>query len=168
MIEYFREIFSGQFEAALCMINQCIEACGPGYWDGKIANDSFRQVVYHTLFYTDLYLSPTEHVFQIRDIHGRGGDERGPNASPGLDKNDALAYVTICREKAAETLAEETMESLRGPSGFSWRPISRGELHIYNIRHMQHHAGQMSAYLRRVDEKLKDPKTLPWVGRGWR
>jgi uncharacterized damage-inducible protein DinB len=46
--------------------------------------------------------------------------------------------------------------------------LSRGELHIYNIRHVQHHAGQMSAYLRRVDGALADPKALPWVGTGWR
>jgi len=168
MIDFFRQILTAQYEAALGMMNQCIAACGPQYWDGKIANDSFRQVAYHALFFTDLYLSPGEKAFELRELHQRGGDERGPNASIGLDKEETLSYVGICRAKVAQALAKETPESLQGPSGFSWRKHSRGELHVYNIRHLQHHVGQLSAYLRRVDPALKDAKALPWISSGWR
>jgi hypothetical protein len=162
MIDYLRNIFAAQYEAALCMMNQCVEACQPQHWEGKIANDSFRQVAYHALFFTDLYLSPDEKAFELRELHHRGGDERGPNASIGLDKEETLSYVGICRAKVAQALAKETPESLQAPSGFSWRMHSRGELHVYNIRHLQHHVGQLSAYLRRVDPALKDAKALPW------
>jgi hypothetical protein len=41
-------------------------------------------------------------------------------------------------------------------------------LHIYNIRHVQHHSGQLSAYLRRIGAGINDPKALPWIGTGWR
>jgi hypothetical protein len=168
MIEYFRKIFTGQYEASLCMMNQCVQACNPQNWEGKIANDTFRQVAYHSLFFTDLYLSPNEKTFTLRDFHHRGGDERGPTASKGLTSEETLVYASICREKMIESLAAETLHSLEGESGFSWRKISRGEMHIYNIRHLQHHVGQLSAYLRRVDDTLKDAKALPWVGNGWR
>jgi hypothetical protein len=47
-----------------------------------------------------------------------------------------------------ETLASETRESLERESGFRWLPFSRSELHVYNIRHVQHHTGQLSAYVR--------------------
>jgi hypothetical protein len=167
MLEFFKQIVTGQFEAALAMLNQCIAACPAEHWEGKIANDSFRYVAYHTLFFTDLYLSPSEEAFQLRDLHQRGGDERGEDASPGLSKEETLAYVPICHEKLLAVLAAETSESLQGPSGFSWRKISRGELHIYNLRHVQHHAGQLSAYLRRVDTSLRDHKVLPWIGSSW-
>ncbi len=168
MLEFYQQIVTSQFEAALAMVNQCIAACPPQHWEGKIANDTFRYVAYHTLFFTDLYLSPNEDSFKLRDLHQRGGDERGQDASPGLSKEETLAYVPICHQKLLDTLAAETLESLQGPSGFSWRKISRGELHIYNLRHVQHHAGQMSAYLRRVEESFRDPKMLPWIGSGWR
>jgi uncharacterized damage-inducible protein DinB len=168
MIQYIKQIIIGQFEASLAMLNQCIQACPPEHWEGKIANDTFRQVAYHTLFFVDLYLSPDEEAFTLRDLHHRGGDERGPTASIGLPKDETLSYVAICRQKLLDTLAAETRESLEGPSGFSWRQISRGELHIYNIRHVQHHTGQLSAYLRRIDAALSDPKALPWIGTGWR
>lgn len=29
---------------------------------------------------------------------------------------------------------------------------ARGELHLYNLRHVQHHTGQLSAYLRRIGQ----------------
>jgi hypothetical protein len=168
MSEYLKQILTSQYEAALCMLNQCIASCPPEPWEGKIANDTFRQVAYHTLFFTDLYLSPSEEAFQLRDLHQRGGDERGPTLSQGLSQDETLSYVAICRRKAIETLAAETGEMLQGPSGFSYRRFSRGELHVYNIRHVQHHAGAMSAYLRRVAPALNEPKTLPWIGNGWR
>jgi hypothetical protein len=168
MIDYLRKIFAAQYEAALCMMNQCVTACRAEHWEGKIANDSFRQVSYHALFYTDLYLSPDEKAFELRELHHRGGDDRGPNASPGLSNEETLSYVGICRAKVGQALARETEQTLQGPSGFAWRKHSRGELHVYNVRHLQHHVGQLSAYLRRVDPALAAAEALPWVSSGWR
>jgi hypothetical protein len=142
MIEYVRTILTGQFEAALCMLNDCVRKCPPEHWQGRIANQTFGQVAYHTLFFVDLYLSPGEDEFQPRAFHQRGGDERSSTAvCPGLSQDETLAYLAICRQKALDTLAAETPESLQRPSGFSWLPISRGELHLCNIRHVQHHTG---------------------------
>jgi len=168
MIDYVKTILTSQFEAALCMMNQCIAACKEEQWEGRIASDTFRQVAYHTLFFVDLYLASNEEAFVLRELHGRGGDERGPTLSLGLSKSETLSYLAICRAKMIETMAQETRESLERPCGFSWRKFSRGELHIYNIRHVQHHGGQMSAYLRRMDQAMKDPKALPWIGAGWK
>ncbi len=77
-------------------------------------------------------------------------------------------YLAICRQKAVATLASETRESLQRESGFHRLPISRGELHLYNIGHLQHDTGQLSAYFRRVDEALQDPKAIRWITTGWR
>jgi hypothetical protein len=168
MLELYKQLVVSQFEAALAMLNQCIAACPPEHWEGKIANDAFRYVAYHTLFFADLYLSTSENAFQQTDFHRRGGDERGEAASPGLSKEETLAHVPVVRQKLLDTLAAETAESLAGPSGISWRKTSRAELHLYNLRHVQHHVGAMYAYLRRVVPSLADNKALPWVGAGWR
>jgi uncharacterized damage-inducible protein DinB len=163
MIEHLRRILTGQFEAALAMLHQCVRICPPEHWDSKIANDTFRQVAYHTLFFVDLYLSPGEDAFELRDLHRRGGDERSSTtASAGLDQDETLAYVAICRHKALAALAAETAESLQRDSGFARLRCSRAELHLYNIRHMQHHAGQLSASLRRIKQ------AVDWVKSGWR
>jgi hypothetical protein len=165
MLEFVKSILTRQFEAALCMMNDCVQKCPPEHWDGKIANDTFRQVAYHTLFFVDLYLSPNEEAFQLRDLHHRGGDERISTApSTGLATEETLSYLAICRQKALGTLASETPESLQGASGFQRLPFSRGELHLYNIRHVQHHTGQLSAFLRRI---VEDGQAW-WVKTGWR
>lgn len=166
-MSYLNDILASQFEAALCMMHHCIKACADKDWEGRIANQTFRQSAYHTLFFVDFYLSPSQESFQLRDLHHEGGDERGPAVSPGLSKDQTLAYLAICREKARETLAEESDGILQGPCGFP-RKLSRAELHIYNIRHIQHHTGQLSAYLRRLDPTLSDDRVIGWVGSGWK
>ena len=69
------------------------------HWESKIANGTVRWVVYHTLFFVDFYLSPGESGFMLRELHQRGGDEREPVAGVGLCKDEALAYLDICRNK---------------------------------------------------------------------
>lgn len=168
MIEYVKEMLTGQYEAALCMLNECVRLCPPEHWEDRIANDTFRQIAYHTVFYVDYYLSRDEHSFTLRDFNQRGGDERSPVLSPGLSREDTLAYLAVCRQKAVDTIAAETREMLEGPSGFSNRPFSRAELYVYTIRHVQHHTGAMSAYLRRTEGALPDMRALGWVGSGWK
>jgi hypothetical protein len=125
MLAYVKQILISQYEASLAMLNQCIEACPPEHWEGKIAQGTFRWVAYHSLFFCDLYLSPSNETFELRDLHHRGGDEREPVTSRGLSKEDTLTYVPICRQKILDTIAAKTPESLAGPSGFSWYKIAR-------------------------------------------
>jgi hypothetical protein len=164
MIDYVRTILTGQFEAALCMLHDCVRKCPAERWEDKIANLSFRQVAYHTLFFADYYLSPSETAFSLRELHGRGGDERRDGVCTGLSQAETLEYAAICREKAIDALAAETEASLRAEAAFARRTFSRGELHVYNLRHIQHHTGQLSAFLHK-NVADADPR---WIGSGWR
>ena len=167
MLDYVQQVLTTQYEAGLSMLRQCIAACPPGHWEDKIAQGTFRWVAYHTLFYTDLYLTTSNEAFELRDFHQRGGDERGPQAMPGLSQEETLAYIPLCRDKMLAAVAAETEQSLLGPSGFFWYDITRGEMHLVNIRHIQHHTGQLSAFLRRIDDRFNDGKTIRWIGSGW-
>src|SRR5438309_959347 len=118
MSKYLNDILSSQFEASLCMMHHCIKACPPKHWEGKIAKATFRQVAHHTLYFVDKYLSPSRESFQLRDLHRRGGDQRGTTVRRGLSKSQTLSYLSICRQKAIDTLASETAQALQGPSGF--------------------------------------------------
>jgi hypothetical protein len=168
VLTLFQRSVQGQFEAALAMLGECIRVCPGEHWERKIAQLTFRQIAYHTLFFTDLYLSPGEEAFALRELHERGGDEREPRPMPGLAQEETLGYVVICREKLTDALAGETAESLAAPSGFSWCIFPRGELYLYNLRHVQHHTGQLSAYLRREVPACEPRGVLPWVSTGWR
>ena len=166
MIDHVKQTLIGQFEAALCMLNDCVEKCPPAHWDGLVAKYPFWQVAYHTLCFVDLYLSPSEDSFTPRaDFHPaalREFDDEYP--SRRFTQPEIRAYLAVCRQKLRNTLSAETIESIAGPSGFPGRSATRLELHVYNIRHVMHHAGQLGAFLRRVDSSI-NPR---WVGSGWR
>ena len=39
------------------------------------------------------------------------------------------------------------VEITRKPSGFSWIKGARAETYFYNLRHLSHHVGQLTAFL---------------------
>lgn len=162
MTDLVKQLLVNQFEASLAMLKQCLEQCPLEHYEGKIANDTFRQISYHTLFWSDYYCLPRESAFVVRDWHKRGGDEFLPTPSLGLSKDDALEYLSFCRQRAIDAIAAETRESFEGPSGFSRWPFSRAELYVHSIRHTQHHTGQLSAYLRRIGLGAN------WISSGWK
>lgn len=163
MIDYFKEILSSQFEASLAMLSECIEICPAEAWEEKVGNNAFWFVAYHTLCYVDLYLSPSNDAFQRREFHNREGDNAFlPPEGVTFSRQQTSDYLAACRRKAAEMFAAETVESLQRESGFPWVPFTRGELHLYNLRHVQHHTGQLTAFLR------KRGLQPAWVGSGRR
>lgn len=163
MFDYVITIFRGQFQAGLAMLNECIVKCPEESWDGRIAKYPFWHVAYHLLCFVDCYLSPNEHAFKPGRFHPRGLQElQDEYPSRRFERAELLEYLAECRKKLDASLAAESRESLEGPSGFSWLPFSRGETHLYNIRHLQHHTGQLSAFLRRQSVDTR------WVKVGWR
>ncbi len=164
MVECVKKLLLGQFEAALAMFNDCVRKCPADHWDGNIAKYPFWQVAYHTLCFVDLYLSPDEKTHQLRtDLHPKGWSELDDEyPSRRFEQREITQYIGICLQKARDILAAETRESLEGASGHARRTFSRAELHVYNIRHIMHHTGQLSAYLRRVGVDAD------WVSSGWR
>jgi hypothetical protein len=90
-------------------------------------------------------------------------EEFGPRAQVLLyDRPWIRTYVQHCRTKAAHVIASETAASLAAPA-FGRRATSRAALYVYNTRHVQHHAAQLSLRLR-LDHGID----VPWVGSGWR
>jgi len=163
MPDYLNAIIRGQFEAALAMLNECLVKCPDEHWDGRIAKYPFWHVAYHVLCFVDCYLSSDEHAFKPGKFHPRGMQElEDEYPSRRFERGELLEYLGVCRRKLGETLAVETAKSLAGPSGFGWLPFSRGELHLYNLRHVQHHTGQLGAFLRKQGVDTK------WVKVGWR
>jgi hypothetical protein len=172
MTEHFKQIVRGQYEAALSMLKQRIDACSNDHWEDSIGRGTFRQDAYHVLFWADYYLTPHEDQFTPSMFNERGGDELRPVISEGLEKADTLAYVEHCHNKVISVIASETQETLEGGSGFpsvfKRYPLTRAELHLYNIRHVQHHTAQLSLHLRRLADAGGAPLELPWVGTGWK
>jgi len=163
MTTQLRDILANQFGAALAMFADCVEKCPPEHWDDPVAKYPFWQVAYHTLYCTDGYLARGEDAFTLHpEFHPAGwADINEEYPSRRFEKNEILAYTRFCKEKAQREFANETPESLAADSRFKRRNMSRAELYVYNLRHIEHHTGQLSAIVRRAGQ---DPR---WVSRGW-
>jgi hypothetical protein len=169
MLDTVKELISHQFEAAFCALNACIDRCPESAWNAPVANLAFCQVAFHTLFFADYYLGQNEDALREQPFHRerpdffRDYEELQPRRQQLLyDRPGIKTYLEYCRHKASEVMAAETAESLMARAAFR-RTFSRAELHVYNIRHIQHHAAQLSLRLR-----LDSREDIPWFGSGWR
>jgi len=168
MLDLIRQSIANQYGAGLKMVEDAIEQCQAEQWTGKVGKVAFWQVSYHVLFCTDMYLSPEISRFKPQPFHRENYNflERQPFppfkkvvADQPYDKATLLGYVKTCRKRVIECMKGETESILAGPSGFHWIPFPRAQLHLYNIRHIQHHTGGLNAFLNRTQGK-----GAAWVG----
>lgn len=162
MLEQLTTAISQQFLAAMAMFKDCLEKCPEEHWDDPVAKYPFWLVAYHTLYCTDGYLEHHEDAFKPNPTFHPGGltDLTDEYPSKRFTKDELLAYTAFCIDKLNAALARQTLETWWADSGFKRRNMSRAELFIYNLRHVEHHTGQLSAVLRRAG---LEPK---WVSRG--
>ncbi|MFC2078164.1 DinB family protein [Candidatus Bipolaricaulota bacterium] len=149
-----QEAVASQIRAALKMLRSAIEACPAALWDREEDHNPFWALAYHTLYFAHLYLSPSEETFEPfqREVAGHGGfgqtdlgDWAELQPEDTYTKADVLAYCDHIDGRVAGLVLSAPFD---GPSGFHWLPFSRGEAHLYNLRHIQHHAGQLAERLR--------------------
>ena len=172
MLATLKELLSHQYEASLSTLNLCVARCPDANWNEPVAKWIFCQAAFHVVFFSDLYLQPSDDVAALKHqpFHVEHRDafrdyeelEERPQVLV-YEKPFVVSYLQYVRHKAQETIARETTEMLGGPSGFHWRKCSRAELHVYNIRHIQHHAAQLSLRLR-LDANVD----IPWVSHAWK
>lgn len=172
MLDTLKQLLAHQFEAALCALNFPIARCPDAAWDQPVANWKFCQAAFHAVFFADFYLQPGDDVealkrqpFHLDHPEGFRDYEELEHRQQVLlyDRPFVLSYLQFVRRKAQETVALESAEALAGLSGFRRRQCSRAELHVYNIRHIQHHAAQLTLRLRQGGGV-----EIPWVGHAWK
>lgn len=145
-----KEIIRSQYQAAMEMLKQAITQCPEELWADTQYDNQFWQIAYHALFYTHLYLQPTERDFTAWEMHYDNAHRFTPVSSGegGIGriytKKELLDYLEFCQREIDEKVAGVDLE---GDSGFSWIPFNKHELQFYNIRHLQHHTGELSERL---------------------
>jgi hypothetical protein len=170
MLDTFKDLLAHQYEAALCTLNECIDRCPETAWNAPVAQLAFCQVAFHALFFTDSYLGNSAGSLREQQFHHdhahvfRDYEELEDRKQQLLyDRPFIKTYLGHCRRKSLQVIAAETAESLVASSGFDRLKFARAELHVYNIRHIQHHAAQLILRLR-----LDFGHPIPWCGSGWR
>ena len=140
-----------QFGAAIDMLDNAIVVCPDPLWGDRSRRPEYWYLVFHTLFFLDLYLSPPGGDFAPPAPFTL--DELDPAAAPPdrpYTKDELLAYLRHGRRKCQSTLAALTDAQASERCRFGWGEVSRLELLLYNMRHVQHHAAQMNLVLRQA------------------
>lgn len=169
MLPLYQQLITNQYQATLRMLFDAVQQCPDELWHEPIVELKFCQVAFHTLFFTDLYLGRKEAGFREQEFHRQHAEtfadyeELEPvRQQHTYEKSFVELYLQFCREKANCVAAAETEESLQQTPGFDWLEFSRAEVHFYNIRHVHHHAAQMSLFLR-----MRGYDGVRWRGSGW-
>ena len=160
------KVLVSQYKAGLQMLRQVIEKVPAEQWNSTEYNNPNWQLAYHALWGVKFYLgaAPESYIPWENAIEGAeslGGDQEWENPEVGTvvegvhTKDELLLFIDELEEglpKAIDALP------LHNNSGFEWYPYSRLELHINNIRHLQHHTAQIIERL-----KAKGIKGFPWA-----
>jgi len=144
----WRTILWSQFGAAIDMLDNALLACPDEVWSDRSQRLEFWYVVYHTLFWLDLYLSGSVEgfappaPFALEELDPAGLLPERPYA-----KDELQTYLEHGRRMCRATIEALTDEKARQRCGFSWGEVSFLELLLYNMRHVQEHASQLSLIL---------------------
>lgn len=159
MNNYWQTVIGRQFAAAIQMMRLAIQACPDELWDDRKEGTPFWHLAYHALFYTDFYLSKDEKTFQSidghedkanflpGDYHEYGGIVTTPRKA--FTRDQLLDYADHCLIKCQETFGKLTDKRALERCGFWWYELNVGEFLLNNLRHAQHHTGQLILLLRR-------------------
>jgi uncharacterized damage-inducible protein DinB len=162
MIDFWRSAIRQQFHAAIDMLGNAIDACPDSLWPGEPPR-AFWYIAFHVTFFLDLYLSDCDES-QFRPPAPFGlaelSDEVGV-AEPAHTKDELRGYLDHCRNKLDAVMAAMTEPWATSRCPFDYRAMSNGELLLYNMRHVQHHAAQLNMRLRQTIDSA--PR---WVSKG--
>ncbi|MBC8145737.1 MAG: DinB family protein [bacterium] len=154
------ESFLSQYRASLTMLRTAIENYPDELWlDQSFVNPAWR-IAYHALYYTHLYLTRTEEEFVPWEHAIAEANHMGEPLKEGAaphPRESILEYLDWIYGFVPVGLSNKPFDS---SSGFDWITMNRGQLHIYNLRHLQHHMGQLAERL-----KSEADVSIDWVGR---
>ncbi len=162
MSTVWKEAIWQQFGSAIDMLENALVTCPDELWSDRSQRPEFWYVVYHTLFYLDLYTSDSvEGFIPPMPFNLDEMDPAGLLPERPYTKEELHTYLEHGRRKCRATVAALTEEKAGQPCGIEWlKTLSHVEALLYNMRHVQHHAAQLNLILRQTTDSA--PR---WVGR---
>ena len=135
-----------QFGAALMMLENAIDMCPDEHWD---ASSRIWYHAYHCVFWTDYYLTLNPSQFTPPEPYTLSEfDPSGVMPDRIYTKKELVAYLNFCESKANQLIFSRSEDQWSQSYKKGNKNFSVIELLIYNLRHIQHHAAQISMLLR--------------------
>lgn len=158
-------ILASQYKASLGMLRQALDKVSEEQWNSEDYNNPNWQIAYHVIWATKYYLgaNPESYIPFENAIEGAeslGGVQDWENPDEGITvagfhtKEELISFIDSLESKIQSAIKALPFNH---NSGFEWYPNTRLELHINNIRHIQHHTAQIIERL-----KTKGATGFPW------
>ncbi len=150
-----------QFGAAIDMLENALVACPASLWNQRLwsaqtshpqplEDAAFWSLTYHILFWLDLYLTGSHEGFAPPEPFMNELDPVSVFPEQPYTKDELHAYLAHLHKKCQTTIAELSDEKAHQQVTFPWleeMTMSFFELQLYNMRHVQEHAAQLSLFL---------------------
>lgn len=164
MVEIFKDVLWKNFGAAIDMLGDSISLCPDSLWQSE---KKFFFLSYHTLIFLDYYLTIPARDFKpvlpfklvpMESLPQDAVDDVIPNAA--YTREEMLDYLSSILEKCKKLILDSSEEKLKekwiakeeinlhGLCPSLVEDYSVIEILFYNLRHVQHHVGQLNLILR--------------------
>jgi DinB family protein len=160
MIQHLRNALWNQFGASIDMLKNIIGLWPDQHWN---LTNKVYYLSYHTFLFLDYYLTipPTNYAAPL-PFTMLSPDKVPPYAVDDLlpgrlySQNELLDCLQSCRQKCKQVISSLTEESMQrlwidqpdDIAGSSTLKYSVLEIILYNLKHVQHHVGQLNLLLR--------------------
>lgn len=168
MIEHLQKVLWNQFGASIDLFRNIIALWPDQYWN---LTNKVYYLSYHTCLFLDYYLTipPTNYSAPLpftmvspEKIPPYAVDDLLPNKL--YTKKEMVDCLQSCRQKCKQvifSLTEQNMQRtwIDQPDEIAGRvtlKYSVLEILLYNLRHIQHHAGQLNLLLREETGRAAD------------
>jgi len=144
-----KKIVWSQFGASIDMLENAIKVCPQEVWGSSHGFHEFWYITYHTLFWLDFYLSDSPDNFTPPSPYTLSEfDPEGAMPERIYSKDEMLNYLEHGRQKCKKRIETLTDEKAKQHFLFGSIDLNILELLLYNLRHVQHHTGQLNLLLR--------------------
>ena len=159
-MDALKSALAGQYFAALTMLQQTIERCPDEVWLSGESPRLYWRIVYHSLYYTDLYLHPSPGDFTPWSGHDPEVPQlwNPPKVIEPYTQDQMSGYLKDLRGRVKGRL--DALDLAEADCRFSYyKGFSRIDHQLVNLRHLGGHVGQLSEILmsRGVD--------TDWIGK---
>ncbi|MHA2363251.1 MAG: hypothetical protein ACXAC7_04790 [Candidatus Hodarchaeales archaeon] len=114
-----------QYGATFKMLENLINNCPNEYWDSSENEPPFYKVVYHTMFFIDMYLSGTKEEsnsfmprFPKQEDYRTSEENFQPTEENALTKKELLDYLSDLKIKGNQRIDGITLQELINESVF--------------------------------------------------
>ncbi len=149
-MNYLESILLLQYEKALQILEECLCNFDDELWlDEEYQNPAWH-IAYHVLYYTNIYLASSEEAVMHWQLEQGGlqylSSSEHPEYSAAAKQADIytreqlISFLGIIKRNLTGYLQKL---HLNDPAWPPWYDETKGEFHLNNLRHLQHHPGEL-------------------------